>query len=369
MRSINPSSWQRIATLGRTVDVHSHVYLPRYVQMMRNRTSVPRVVGPSGAERLLILPGEDTENSTKGGRPIGPQYWDPTDKVGFMSLHRIHTSVISLANPWLDFLSAAEAIPLAKDMNIDMSELCEQHSDGKHQLYGFGVLPFDREGAVAELHRIAKLPRLRGIILGSKGIGHGLDDPKMLDVYQAMQEHDLTAFIHPHYGIGNEQFAGAGHSLFLAMGFPFETTVAVARLVLSGMLDKAPNVKLLLAHSGGTLPFLAARLDSCVETDLHVADKLEHAPTTYLKRLYYDSLSYHTPSLRCLFDFVGTDQVFFGTDHPFFPASEKDANEHDGNIYWKSTVSNYFALEPFEPSVQKKILASNAERVLRLDGQ
>jgi aminocarboxymuconate-semialdehyde decarboxylase len=366
MRAIRPSDWQKIATVGRTVDVHSHVYLPRYVDMMRSRTIVPRVVGEPGAERLLILPGEDTEDSTKGGRPIGPQYWDPEDKLGFMSMHRIHTSVISLANPWLDFLSSKEAIPLAKDINVDLSEMCEENSGEKHQLYGFGVLPFDRQGAVAELHRIAKLPRLRGVILGSRGIGNGLDDPDMLDVYKTLEEHDLTAFIHPHYGIGNEHFAGAGHSLFLAMGFPFETTVAVARLVLSGMLDKAKDVKLLLAHSGGTLPFLAGRLDSCVETDLHIADKLEHAPTTYLKRLYYDSLSYHTPALKCLFDFVGTDQVFFGTDHPFFPASEKDINEHDGKLYWKSTVSNYFALQPFETGVQKKILADNAERVLRL---
>ena len=77
----------------------------------------------------------------------------------------------------------------------------------------------------------------------------------------AASELDLTIFLHPHYGVGNEHFGGHGHSLFLALGFTFETTAAVARLILSGALDELPNLKLLLAHGGGTLPFLAGRLD------------------------------------------------------------------------------------------------------------
>ncbi len=73
--------------------------------------------------------------------------------------------------------------------------------------------------------------------------------------------------MHPHYGVGNEHYADAGHALFLALGFPFETTVAVSRLIVSGTLDKIPNLKLFLAHAGAALPSLIGRLDSCVEHD------------------------------------------------------------------------------------------------------
>lgn len=71
-------------------------------------------------------------------------------------------------------------------------------------------------------------------------------------------------FLHPHYGVGNEHYGDAGHSLFLALGFPFETTVCVSRLIVSGALDELPNLKLLVAHAGACMPALIGRLDSCV---------------------------------------------------------------------------------------------------------
>lgn len=352
--------------LNRIVDVHSHIYLPRYVQMLRQRSSVPRVmtIPQSSEERLIILPGEDREVSTNVGRPIGPQYWDPAMKMSFMKSHGIRCSVVSLANPWLDFLGLEESARLATQLNEDMQEFCQDNSTDDYKLYGFGCLPMlSAKNAVSEIQRIAKLDRLRGIILGTKGIGSGMDDEKsMLEVYQALEENELMAFVHPHYGVGNEHFANTGHSLFLALGFPFETTVAISRLILSGMLDRARNVKLLIAHSGGTLPFLAGRLDSCVETDAHVSDKLEHAPSSYLRRFYYDSLSYHSASVKCLTEFADPKKIFFGTDHPFFPPLK----ESDSQETWESCVANIRALEGFDSETQRRILQENAMSALKL---
>lgn len=96
-------------------------------------------------------------------------------------------------------------------------------------------------------------------------------------------------------GPANSLFNGYGHSLHLALGFPFETTTMIARLVLSGVLERFPKLMLLLAHSGGTLPFLAGRLDACVKADSVMANKLPKAPSEYLQQIYYDALSYHTP--------------------------------------------------------------------------
>jgi predicted TIM-barrel fold metal-dependent hydrolase len=286
-----------------------------------------------------------------------------------MENHRIYASVVSLANPWLDFMSERQGKELATDLNCDIQEFCEVNS-GKskdRELYAFGVLGACEhavDSALRELERIKKASRLRGVILGSRGVrNRGLNDPAMIEVYQALEELGLFAFIHPHYGIAeNQPFAGTGHSLALALGFPFETSVSISRLILSGMLDKVKNVKLLLAHSGGTLPWLAGRLDSCVETDLHVADKLEFAPSEYLKRFYYDSLCYHAPALKCLFDLVGTSQIFFGTDHPFFPPPE---DSKDG--LWKSTIENYRALEEFSEDIQYAVLENNARILLNLE--
>lgn len=301
-----------------SVDVHTHVYLPRYMQMMRERKEVPRVATIGGEDRLIILPDEDEDGSTAAGRPIGGEYFDTARKLAYMDTHNIGVSVLSLANPWLDFLHASEAADAAKVMNDDMQEQCDK-SNGR--FYGFGVIPSaaDVDESCKELERIAEMDRMRGIILSTHGLGEGLDDPRLLPVFQTIEKLGLTIFLHPHYGVGVEHFGGYGHALYLALGFTFETTTAVSRLILCGLMDKVPDLKLLLAHTGGTLPFLAGRLDSCYQHDLMLRGTLKHNPSDYLKRMYYDSISYHYPTLSCAEQMVGSDRLMFGTDHPFFP--------------------------------------------------
>jgi predicted TIM-barrel fold metal-dependent hydrolase len=172
-------------------------------------------------------------------------------------------------------------------------------------------------------------------------------------VYEACERLGLVIFLHPHYGIGGgggaygeEQGAAAtrdyGHVLPLALGFPFETSLAVARLLLSGYLDRFPRLTFLLAHAGGTLPFLAGRLDSCVAHDPAVATRLQHTPSEYLRRnFYFDGVIYHRPGLEALLQFLGpdyADRVVWGTDHPFFPPLPPARKEVD---LWPSTMKNY----------------------------
>eukprot|EP01138_Halocafeteria_seosinensis_P005841 gb/GECG01005970.1/.p1 GENE.gb/GECG01005970.1/~~gb/GECG01005970.1/.p1 ORF type:complete len:393 (+),score=46.10 gb/GECG01005970.1/:1-1179(+) len=358
-----------------TVDVHTHVYLPRYMDILRNRGKVPRVETINNEDRLIILPGEDAEESTSKGRPIGSEYYDMDRKIAFMDAHGIDVSVLSLANPWLDFLGPEEAPDVAKQLNADLNDACER-SHGR--FYGFGVLPTTNvEASCQELERIAKSSKLRGIILSTQGLGSGLDDEKLLPIFQTIERLGLFVFLHPHYGVGNESFgSGYGHALFLALGFTFETTTAVARLICSGTLDKVPDLKLLLAHAGGTLPFLAGRLDSCVEGDAVLKGKLKKRPTEYLKNMYYDSISYHTPTLSAAQQFVGTDRLMFGTDHPFFPppaesyssTASSDVKSHPmDSVEWPSTSKNIQVAEECKAEESSMILGENARRLLNLD--
>ncbi|KAJ3106354.1 hypothetical protein HDU96_008245 [Phlyctochytrium bullatum] len=348
------------------IDVHTHVYLSRYMDTLRKRTTVPRVfLNDAGQERLIILPQEDLDPSTRTGRPIGPEYYDMNVKLNFMKKHGIDTSVVSLANPWLDFLQASEAESLATELNKDLDALCGSH---KGKLFGFGVLPTGSTSVQAwikEAQNISLLPSLRGAILGTRGLGNGLDDPELEPFYKTVADLSLTLFVHPHYGIDPQHFGTKpnGHVLPLALGFPFETTIAISRLILSGMLDRVPNVKLLLAHSGGTLPFLAGRLDSCVKHDPHVAQRLAHSPSDYLKRFYYDAVAYNPVALKCAADLVGAERLLFGTDNPFFPPL--DGSE----ARWESVDSNLRAIEDAfgkESKETQNVFAQNAESILSL---
>ncbi|KIJ56763.1 hypothetical protein M422DRAFT_149977 [Sphaerobolus stellatus SS14] len=369
------------------VDIHTHVYLPRYVSFLRTRTQVPRIsthIGAGGKEdaRLHILPKEPS-----GGRPVGPQYWDRAEKLKFMDIHNISVSVVSLANPWLDFLDAPTATELAGLLNKDLEEYCSDAPtlqapgiQSIKRLYGFGVLPLVPSVSVSSLldsiSQVASLPHLRGVIMGTKGVGKGLDDDALEPVWEALAREKLTVFLHPHYGVDSSVWGEKdnGHVLPLALGFPFETTTATTRLILSGVFDRHPDLRLLIAHSGAALPQLSSRLASCIHHDPVVASRLKHDARFYLGKLWYDAVAYGPEEL----DFVskvieragrfggdvqaGSDRIMFGTDHPFFPP----LNSTDK---WMSVTENLDAIESV-PSWDEKqrdgVCGSNAISLFNL---
>ncbi|USP78119.1 hypothetical protein yc1106_05393 [Curvularia clavata] len=359
------------------VDVHTHVYPPKYMELLRSRSTVPYVRtfpdAPDSA-RLIILPGEDDPSmpSTSRGRPIGQEYYEIKEKIAFMDLHKIDKSVISLANPWLDFLPAEEAGEAAKKINDDVNNQCDQYPG---RLYFFGTLPLSASPEVitAEIERLSTLKWARGVIMGTSGLGQGLDDAKLDPVYAALEKHQQLIFLHPHYGLPASVYGPRaseyGHVLPLALGFPLETTIAVSRMLLSGVWDRFTKLNVLLAHSGGTLPFLAGRIESCILHDGHLK---KHGKTQNRRdvwdilktNIYLDAVIYSEVGLKAALEASGSDRLLFGTDHPFFPPLEEDAKE------WHSVNANYKAISKTFSTDDKKaqdVLGGNAVRILRLD--
>lgn len=149
------------------------------------------------------------------------------------------------ANPWLDFLPAHTASTLATELNDDLEAYCatspslDATPKRLKRLYGFGLLPLVSGVSIGTLvdtvKQIASLPHLRGLIMGTRALGDGLDDLTLEPVWQAIAAAKLVVFLHPHYGLG----AGAkeawgnlanGHVLPLALGFPMETTIVSLKL-------------------------------------------------------------------------------------------------------------------------------------------
>ncbi|KAE8444897.1 hypothetical protein EG329_014145 [Mollisiaceae sp. DMI_Dod_QoI] len=355
------------------VDIHTHVYPPSYIELLKSRDSIPyiRSFPPSSALRLVILPAEDTE-STSRGRPVGAEYYDITKKIEFMDKHSIDISVISLANPWLDWVPAAEAAKAAEEINNEVNEECGRYPG---RLFAFGTLPLSggTDVIAKEISRLKELKYMRGIILGTTGLGKGLDDPELLPIFQALQDAKLPIFLHPHYGLPSsvwgERASDYGHVLPLALGFPLETTIAVTRMILSGVFEKVPELQMILAHSGGTLPFLAGRIESCIEHDAHLKaeGKLGKGRKTVWeilkKNIYLDAVIYSEVGLGAAIQASGQDRIMFGTDHPFFPPLEGD------NEIWASVETNYKAIFGALGSESKgasAALGGNAVRVLNL---
>jgi aminocarboxymuconate-semialdehyde decarboxylase len=359
------------------VDVHTHVYPPAYMALLRSRDAVPYVRSfpdsPNPTqERLVILPAEDTA-STSRGRPIGSEYYDVEEKLAFMDTHGIDISVLSLANPWLDWLPSETAAQTAREINDDVNTMCASKPG---RLYAFGTLPLSApvQESVSEITRLTTLKYMRGVIMGTSGLGDGLDDPSLDPIYAALESQNQPIFLHPHYGLPSSVYGPRandyGHVLPLALGFPLETTIAVTRMLLSGVFDRYPKLTVLLAHSGGTLPFLAGRIESCIQHDGHLhaepGFKARRSVWDVLKtNIYLDAVVYGEAGLKAAVQASGADRLMFGTDHPFFPPLEEGEKE------WLSVRTNEKAIEGTfegEDETVRAVMGGNAVRVLKLEG-
>jgi predicted TIM-barrel fold metal-dependent hydrolase len=354
--------------------------------MLKARAKLPLVRKFPQADdpRLILLESEQQAldealadpSARPPGRPLTTHYASLAQKVHFMDTHGIDISVVSLANPWLDFVEPKEASALADEVNDEFERMCVDHPG---RLFFFATLPLTapRDEILQSVTRVKGLKHCRGVILGTSGLGKGLDDPELLPILEAVAEASLTIFLHPHYGLPNEVWgprasAEYGHVLPLALGFPMETTIAVARMYLAGVFDAVPALRMLLAHSGGTLPFLAGRIESCINHDGQLvaegrAKKGRRTIWDVLKeQVYLDAVIYSEVGLRAAVDAAGgADRLMFGTDHPFFPPLETDEQGE-----WESVGLNAEAVDKAVGKGSKEaagIMGENAIRVLRLE--
>ncbi len=266
-------------------------------------------------------------------------------------------------------------------MDDSFEAMCQAQktSPGNKRLFFFAAPPLSapQEVLLAYLNQLpTKYPHCRGIILGTTGLGAGLDDPALLPVFHALASLNLPVFLHPHYGLPPSVFGPRaekgeyGHVLPLALGFPMETTIAVARMYLAGVFDEVPGLRMVLAHSGGTLPFLAGRIESCVLHDGKLMGKgsKKRGRTVWevlREQVYLDAVVYSEVGLRAAVEASGVERLMFGTDHPFFPP----VGEEEGAEVWDSVRLNVKAVEGALGKGSEEagmVMGGNAVRVLRL---
>ncbi len=296
--------------MNQIVDVHTHFYPPAYLDALARRSETPFVQDEEdGSRTFRIFPDDE-------GRPVTESYWSVDAKVAFMDQHGITHSIVSLGNPWLDPFEGEEAVELARTLNEWFAGLAAR-TDGR--VMGMGCLPsaLGVSEIVSMVREIAATEGLYGVMTGTRLAGLPFDAPELDEVWRVLAETGLPVLVHPHYGVGVEEMGGYGHSLPLAMGFPYETALALTKLSMSGVLARHPDLRIIGSHGGGVLPFLAGRLDGCWTPDEEARKRHDLPPSDGLRNLYLDALVYHPRAIRAVADLVGVDHVMFGTDHPF----------------------------------------------------
>src|SRR5256885_7767957 len=276
-----------------------------------------------------------------------------------------YRQVISLPNPPLEEIAQGEtAALLARVANDAMAALCAQHPK-RFPAFVAAVSLDDVDAALKETERAITSLGARGIQIFTNIAGHPLDEERFRPVFAAMADYDLPIWLHPARTAAMPDYAAEQKSRFemwWCFGWPYETSVAMARLVFSGVFDRHPKLKIVTHHLGrGMIPFLAGRIRARMEVlgsrtsdedYSKVLSSLKRPHLDYFHEFYADTALFGAGNgLACGLDFFGADRVVFSTDAPLGPIAK--------------TIAAIDALR-LDPGAREKITRRNAERLLKL---
>jgi predicted TIM-barrel fold metal-dependent hydrolase len=281
-----------------------------------------------------------------------------------------YCQVVSMAAPPIEALGDPNLSPeLAKLANDGLAELVVKHPD---RFPGFvAALPMNNTAAcVEEIDRAVLKLGASGVQIFSNVNGRPLDDPEFLPIFEKLAERNVPIWLHPSRSSAFPDYATEKKSkfeLWWVFGWPYETSVAMARILFAGYFDRFPNLKIISHHLGAMIPYFSGRtgpgLDQLgartEEEDLAIVGRrLKKRPQEYFKMFYADTATFGSlPALRCGLEFFGADQVLFASDSPFDP--EK------GPGYIRETIRCVDGVEMSDAD-RYKIYEGNARRLMRL---
>jgi 5-carboxyvanillate decarboxylase len=278
---------------------------------------------------LAVRPGEEPERAFMLNFPRDPQmcprFTNIQTRLAEMDASGIDVSVLSLNPPGVQIYSdTARAVSLPREMNDTLAELIRQHPG---RFVGLGaVAPQDPAAAAAEVSRVTGELGFGGILIGSHTHGHYLDEPEAEPLLAALVDADTTLYLHPRSPSPQMLAPFKDYGMVAALwGFQAEAGTHAIRLILSGTLDRHPNLKIVLGHLGEALPFWLWRLDNIYERTYRWAGdqlgmvKLELKPSEYIMRNF--TLTTSGMFDQDVFDYtlrkVGAEQLMFAVDYPY----------------------------------------------------
>jgi aminocarboxymuconate-semialdehyde decarboxylase len=287
------------------LDLHTHYYPESFFRMVRDTPSEYSFeVDPVG--RTII--------THRGTRFIGitAPMTDPIKRLEDMDRVGIDVEVISVSTPNIFFADEKFQPEVARMVNDSYAELIERYPQ---RYKGFASIPMDApDSALKELHRAVGDLKLNGVILLSNIRGRALTSPIYRPFFEEANRMKLCIFLHPMIPINPESYKE--FNLGPLVAFPFDTTLAVARMCFAGIFADFPDIRWIIAHAGGAIPWLMERLDNGYRDYAETKEHIDKLPSEYLKNLYYDTVTFSPYVLRMLRDLVGADHMVMGSDYP-----------------------------------------------------
>lgn len=329
------------------VDMHAHALSQRFLAELEKKSIAGlTTTRTAGGEFVLKRPGDAT------GKSLDKHLHDLPTRLESLRRRKVEHQLFGPPPGLVAWPGHAAGVELARALNLQQAEVAAQ-SEGLME--AIAVLAMgEPDNAPDELRRAIGEYGFRAALLPTTAGGRPLDDPAFRPLFKLAEEVGVTLIMHPTSGVAPDQFGK--YVVQVLVGWPGETTLAIARLIFDGLFERHPALKLVAVHGGGNVVFLKGRLDAAFgakgwEADPYFTNNISKPPSDYLRRLYYDTCTLSVDSNRFLIETMGVDRVVFGSDYPF------DIGDPEG----RHTVPLVDALAP---EARERIYRGNALALL-----
>ncbi len=326
------------------IDTHAHIIVPE----------ITRQAAPQEAWRPQVSWEDGRQLIDFGGKKIPSAIADIVHVEAILESQLAAGIQHVLLCPWVSILrydaAPDEGLRLSQIQNEALAKLAQTYPQ---RVSALGTVPLqDPELAARSLQELMSVPGLHGVEISSSVRGVYLGDDRFRPIWEAAEASGALIFIHPSMRgfdlpVFNEYY------MWNSVANPLETTITAAHLIMAGVLELHPRLKILLAHGGGALLALRGRLRHSHALLPQAKSRLQESPEVSLKRFFFDTVTHDADLLRSLVDYVGPEQVLLGSDYPFIMG---DARPLD-------TVR---ALN-LPGNAEERILGGNAARLLGLE--
>jgi aminocarboxymuconate-semialdehyde decarboxylase len=325
------------------IDVHTHMLTLEFLAMLRERSHGKYQIKKTKAGQDTIFHDDAPFMTLFSGM------WDYEERIRAMDAAKVDIAIVSLTSPNVYWGDRATSLQAAQIVNNSMAE---QQRARPERIRWLCSLPWQfAEDAKAELARCAAGGAV-GVMVLANIDGRDLTDPGFAPIWTEIDKLGLPVLVHPTAPQGVRELHMDQFGLVPPVGFMVDTTLAFARMIYSGFIDRYPNVKLIAAHGGATLPYIAGRLDRCYEMIPACAEVIKEKPSIYLQRIWYDTVVYDQRALELCIAVAGSpDRVMYGSDYP----------HNIGDM--AGCLARVRALAPDSAN---RIAGKNAERLFRL---
>ncbi len=321
------------------VDCQSHIFPEAYAEIIRRNTGFVQAQEKDGT--YLISYG-DIQKFT-----LNTQVYDPKRKLKDMNDAGIDISILSTNIPGPERLLPELGIEGSRIINDYIAELCTEYPG---RFYGLASLPLqDVPSAMNELKRAVHELDLRGIVLYSHINGKPVDSPEFESLYDQTEKLQVPLVLHPTVPTWGDVIKQ--YSMIPMIGLMIDTSIAMLRIILSGILERHPDLLIVHPHCGGVLPYLMPRIEDQTEVKRRGRENIKASPGQYYGKVYMDLVSPSALAMQYAYDFSDADHLLFGSDHPWVTVQ---------------TIMRHFNALAISEEDKTKILGLNACRLFRI---